>query len=117
MSSFASTRGAPQSKNELTPPSKELKKLLGSIYHQFQKLDDPAANRQSREEFVFHMTDWLNDLDSLYEAYKNPETISKEAAGDAVFGFLIHALPHLMAAGRLLLDEIHDTFAETECRA
>ncbi len=105
------------SKIEIKWPSPELKRLLARVYNQYQKLEDPAANRHSREEFVFHMTDWLNDLDRLWEVYKNPASVSKEVAGDAVFGFLIHVLPHLMAAGRLLLDEIHDTFAETECRA
>src|SRR5262249_35846894 len=102
------------SKIQIKWPSPELKRLLAKVYNQYQKLEDPAANRRSREDFVFHMTDWLNDLDAIWQAYKNPEKTSKEAAGDAVFGFLVHALPHLMAAGRLLLDEIHDTFAEAE---
>jgi hypothetical protein len=102
------------SKIEIKWPSPELKRLLAKVYNRYQKLDDPAADRRSREDFVFHMTDWLNDLDNLWEIYKNPESTSKEAAEDAVFGFLIHALPHLMAAGRLLLDEIQDTFAEVK---
>ncbi len=102
------------SKIEIKWPSSELKRLLATIYNRYQKLEDPAANRRSREDFVFHMTDWLNDLDHLWEIYKNPESVDKKAAGDAVFGFLIHAVPHLMAADRLLLDEIIDPFAETE---
>ncbi len=104
------------SKIDIKWPSPELKRLLATVYNRYQKLDDPTANRQGREEFVFHMTDWLDDLDSLFETYKNPEKISNEAAGNAVCGFLIHALPHLMAAGRLLLDEISDPFAETKNR-
>jgi hypothetical protein len=102
----------PHSKIEIKWPSPELKRLLGSVYNQFQKLDDPAANRRSREDFVFHMTDWLNDLDLLWNVYQHPNNTGKDAAGDAVFGFLIHAVPHLMAAGRLLLGEISDPFAE-----
>lgn len=102
------------SKIEIKWPSPELKRLLAGVYNQYQKLDNPAANRRSREDFVFHMTDWLNDLDCLWEAYQHPEDTSKDVAGDAVFGFLIHAVPHLMAASRLLLGEISDPFAEAE---
>ena len=80
----------------------ELSRLLATIYNRFQKLDDPAANAMARRDFVFHMTDWIDDLDELARLYGNPGSFDKKAAGQVVYSFLIHALPHLMAAGVLL---------------
>jgi hypothetical protein len=83
-------------------PSPELERLLAAVYNQFQKLPDASANAKCRRDFVFHMTDWLEDLERLVALYREPGQTMKEAAGDVVYGFLIHAVPHLMEAGRLL---------------
>jgi hypothetical protein len=93
-------------------PSKELERLLGAVYRRYQRLDDRAADSQARQDFIFHMTDWLDDLDRLKAIYDNPDKIDRAEAGREIFGFLIHVIPHLKAAGRLLLDEISDPFEE-----
>jgi hypothetical protein len=80
----------------------ELKKILGKVYDAYQKLDDRALNSLCRQDFIFHMTDWLQDLQRLSSLYDHPEETGRDEAEDAVFGFLIHAVPHLMAASRLL---------------
>ena len=108
------TPGESQSEIEITWPSKELRKLLGSIYHQYQKLDDPKANATAKQDFIFHMTDWLDDLRRLSAIYENPAKFDRESAGCAVAGFLYHVIPHLKAAGRLLLDDIPDAFENAE---
>jgi hypothetical protein len=90
-------------------PSKALQKLLASVYNHFQRLDDRKANANARRDFVFHMTDWLSDLDHLVAIYKHPERVDAEQASEIV-GFLYHVIPHLNAAGRLLLDDIPDAF-------
>jgi hypothetical protein len=113
----APTPGEPQLKNKLTMPSKDLKKLLGSIYHQFQKLDDPKTNATAKQDFIFHMTDWLDDLRRLAAIYDHPEKFERRSAGRDVAGFLYHVIPHLKAAGRLLLDEIPDAFEGVESQA
>lgn len=81
-----------------------LEKLLSAVYHQYQKLDDPAANKKGRRDFVFHMTDWADDLRRLADLYQHPEEFNPETAGDIVAGFLYHVIPHLREAGRLMLD-------------
>ena len=91
-------------------PSKELQKLLGSIYRQYQKLDDPKADARAKQNFIFHMTDWLDDLQRLTAIYEHPENHERQSAGCDVAGFLYHVIPHLKAAGRLLLDKIPDAF-------
>jgi hypothetical protein len=109
-----STLGELPSKIEFTMPSKELRKLLGSIYHQYQKLDDPKANAVARQDFIFHMTDWLDDLRRLSALFEHPGRFDRQRAGCTVAGFLYHVIPHLKAAGRLLLDYIPDTFDNAE---
>jgi hypothetical protein len=82
----------------------KLERLLAGIYRVYQKLDDPGADKQCQRDFVFHMLDWIDDLHSLADLYRQPEPYSKSDAGRLVAGFLYHVIPHLMEAGRLLLD-------------
>lgn len=107
---LASTRGGPSLKKPRLP-SKELETLLGRVYDQFRRLNDRAANAQARNDFVFHMSDWFDDLDRLQAIYKHPERISPKKSGHEIAGFLYHVIPHLNAAGRLLLEEIPDAFS------
>jgi hypothetical protein len=65
-----------------------------------------------RHDFVFHMTDWLTDLREYADIVRHPEEYKKDAAAEMIIGFLYHVVPHLNAAGRLLLDEIKDPFAD-----
>jgi hypothetical protein len=61
------------------------------------------------------MTDWSKDLGQLAALYKNPEKFTKAEASQVVSGFLYHVIPHLTAAGRLLLDySPDDIFLESE---
>ena len=102
------------SKAEVKSPSRDLQRLLRTVYDRYQKLDDPAANAAARHDFVFHMTDWISDLERLAALYGCPGKFGRASAGDAVYGFLIHALPHLMEAGRLLEGhEVVNPFVDT----
>jgi hypothetical protein len=60
------------------------------------------------------MTDWLGDLEQLADLFKQPDQVGEEAVSACVIGFLYHVTPHLNAAGRLLLDEVGDAFAQPE---
>ena len=99
---FISTPAELSSGHELLRPSPELRIVLSKVYDAFQKLDDSKLNALCREDFVFHMTDWLRDLQQLNHVYSGTTAVKTQEASDAVYGFLIHAVPHLMAAGRLL---------------
>ena len=92
----------------------QLEKLLSAVYNRYQKLDDPTANKKNRRDFVFHMTDWIDDLRDLAELYEHPEKHKKDQAAQIVAGFLYHVIPHLQEAGRLMLDyDPGDVFAES----
>jgi hypothetical protein len=93
----------------------KIEKLLGQVYDRLQSIDDKAANTEARRQFVFHMTDWLDDLERLAKLYEEGE-LRKDKAAQTVAGFLYHVIPHLNAAGRLLLDNIPDPFNPRNAR-
>ena len=96
--------------------SSELQETLGRIYDSIcgsdRKRQSAAYYKRRRFDFVFHMTDWLRDLEGLKELYDHPEKADIKEARTFIIGFLIHVVPHVSTAGRILLDEIADPFAE-----
>jgi hypothetical protein len=91
-----------------------LQQLLSQTFDAFRDAEDAAEHSQRKADFIFHMTDWTSDLETLAALYKNPNMVDRKAARQAIFGFIIHVIPHLNAAGRLLLDEVPDPFAPSE---
>ena len=67
-----------------------------------------------RHDFIFHFCDLRDDVVRLAQWLADPDILDEEAASTLIIGFLYHAIPHLNAAGRLLLDKIDDPFAEPE---
>jgi hypothetical protein len=67
-----------------------------------------AEHSKRKAEFVFHMTDWISDLETLAALHKDPKMLYEKAACQLIFEFIVHVTPHLNAAGLLLLDEITD---------
>jgi hypothetical protein len=99
---------------EILFPSPALERLLAAVFDECRTAKNPVRHAERKRDFVFHMTDWLNDLRDLEELYGKPEKADPESASTFVAGFLYHVIPHLKAAGRLLLDEIPDPFSGTE---
>ena len=93
----------------MTLNAAKIEELMREVYDRLQSIDDAAANAEARRRFAFHMTDCLGDLEALVELYENGEQ-DKDKAAQKVAGILYHAVPHLNAAGRLLLDHIPDPF-------
>src|SRR5437870_10097674 len=88
---------------------RKLGKLLGAAYDAFNS----NGRAVCRRNFIFHMTDWLNDLEQLTALYKHPERFDKKSAQEIVAGFLYHATWHVRAAARLMLDHTpEDIFKE-----
>jgi hypothetical protein len=92
--------------------SAQLIALLHKVYDSWNEPSDSADYVLRRDEFVFHMTDWLSDLEEIDRLYQNPESADAEQASQFIFGFLVHVTPHLRAAARALLgEEVTDPFA------
>ncbi len=89
----------------------KLQKFLGEVFDSCQD-ESSADHDQRRHDFVFHMTDWKADLLRFADLVRHPEKIDSADASEFVIGFLYHVVPHLNAAGRMLLDRIPDPFAE-----
>jgi hypothetical protein len=89
-----------------------LEQLLGQTFDAFRDVEGAADHATKKAEFIFHMTDWMSDLETLAALYKNPNMMDQKAARRFIFGFLVHVIPHLNEAGRLMLDEIADPFAD-----
>jgi hypothetical protein len=99
----------------MIPPDPELVARLEKLFDQWQgsrrRSMSAADYRRLRYDFAFHMTDWLGDLRKVHAIFFDPKNVSQKSVDDAVVGFLFHAIPHLNAAGRLLLEDIPDAFA------
>ncbi|WP_147372586.1 hypothetical protein [Calidithermus terrae] len=89
----------------------KLMPMLAAVFDAVNESADVETLASRREEFVFHMTDWLEDLKRLTDLYTSPDKPQAEA-NKVVVGFLYHVVPHLKAASRLLLGEIPDAFEE-----
>lgn len=100
----------------MTMPTPELERLLARMFDHYRseerKSADPEEYEVWRRDFAFHMTDWLGDLERLSALFKDPKSFDTRQSRDIVVGFLIHAIPHLNQAGRLLRDEIPDIFID-----
>ena len=101
-------------KRAIGRPTPELERMLKDVFAYWQTIDDPAKRREYRQDFVFHMSDWLTDLAKLFDLYGHPERYTKGEAGERVFGFFIHALHHLNAARRILfhVEDYEDPFSK-----
>lgn len=97
----------------------KLEKLLEATFdflHEdcFPQGQKPKGYEEWKRDFAFHMTDWLDDFEDITALYNNPDLYEPKTVSPILIGFLTHALPHLLAAGRLLLDEIPDPFAPSK---
>ena len=93
----------------------QLEELLGRVFdgarEGLRENIEPVDYAQRRRDFIFHMTDWKPEVQQLADLYKNSEGRDEIATADFLIGFLYHVIPHLHAAGRLLLDDVLDPFA------
>jgi len=76
----------------------KIKKSLASA------LEDLGMEPETIADAVFHMTDWLSDLEEWHSFCKNPESLSDDELQDLLMNFLVHVPNHVAAAGKLITD-------------
>jgi len=99
----------------MTRSPSSLEKARAALEGVYDALHSSAARRSGdrrRDDFVFHMTDWLDDLDRIVEFFRDADQFDKRLARDIVGGFLTHVTPHLSTAARLLYGEVLDPFVD-----
>ncbi len=89
--------------------------LLERVFDRFNKRSwkgSAARYEKARFDFAFHMLDWRKDMEELQELFRHPEKEDLQLAAQKIFGFLIHVIPHLDTAGKLLVGKVSNPFAE-----
>jgi hypothetical protein len=67
-------------------------------------LKDLELQPEVISDSVFHMTDWLDDLEEWHSFCKNPDKLTSEKLQELLLGFLAHVPNHLAAASKLITD-------------
>ncbi len=91
-----------------------LEKIFDATYEDERAALSLEDYERLRGDLAFHMTDWLPDLHRLKELVDAPESQTVEASRKVLAGFLVHAIPHLRAAGRILVGPPVDAFEDDE---
>jgi len=87
-----------------------LEKVFDEMRGSQKKTLGAKGYHAQREDFVFHMTDWLRDLDTLNRILRRPKECDVRQSTMDLVSTLYHILPHLNEAGRLLLDKVPNAF-------
>lgn len=74
---------------------------LEKVYRHYHGQAGPRGKDRRTHDFIFHMTDWYEDLIRLSQIYLNPGKHSQREWNSSVYGFLIHAVGHLLAAAEI----------------
>lgn len=62
------------------------------------------GDSEIRRDIVFHLTDWLPDLQAWYDYCESPESMSSSDTVAMLIQFLVHVPNHVAAASKLFLD-------------
>lgn len=88
-----------------------LRLRLAKVFEAKWAGDDLPKQAELQERFVFHITDIVDDvrrLNDMLASGEEPGTVEFEKV---LYGFFLHAVPHLVAAGQLY-DLVPETFPE-----
>ena len=103
-----STEGSPAPAHR----DEDLRRVGGGI----GRVEEPGGDLTARirkGDFVFHLSDCVGDLAALSAWLRDPDLEDEDVAVSGLIGMLYHIIPHLDAAGRLLLDKVNDPFVNS----
>ena len=61
-----------------------------------------GLEEEKAQEVGFHMADWADDLEALWNAWQNLESIGDRELSKLLYQFLAHVPNHLAAAHKLI---------------
>jgi hypothetical protein len=93
--------------------NEQVRELLEKIFENAAERGELArAEFEARKrDFVFHLSDCANDLERLATLLRQKEPDSVSDATVQLLSILYHVIPHLSTAGRILLGNYSDPFA------
>ena len=68
-------------------------------------IEEVGGSSEQAAEFSFHMTDWLDDLEALWESYESIHEVDDEKLYTVVLDVLIHAPAHVVRAATIMTEE------------
>jgi hypothetical protein len=63
--------------------------------------EEAEVTAEIARDVAFHMTDWLDDLETFFQFCQEPEAQSSEEVNELLIQFLVHVPNHLAAAAKL----------------
>jgi hypothetical protein len=74
------------------PIISKLEQMLGRVFdgarEGLREELDPREYEERKHDFVFHMIDWLSDLEQIADLFHRPDQKDEESASNLVIGFL-----------------------------
>ncbi len=90
-----------------TTSTNSLESKLLAFFKDMATAKENNNYESDRGKFVFHMTDWQEELGSLLRLFSSPDDYDQDQANQVLQSLFYHVLPHLNAAA-----EIYDDAAE-----
>lgn len=76
------------------------KKIKDFIEYSLLKTRD--YSKKDCKEIAFHMTDWIDNFQELYELYAYPENCDVKEVERILMSFLIHVPEHIAASAKIM---------------
>ena len=93
-------------------PSDQLKTAFAAVF----RVMNEESGEQKEHDFVFHLTESVQDLAAFADLCRNPDRYTPEETKKIVAAVLYHAAGHLAQAARLY-DYFADPFKDDDKRA
>lgn len=85
----------------MKPNAKEAKQVLIRAFTSFGEMSEKQTH-----ELVFHLTDWLDDLQAYAEFVENPKVMNDDEVRAFVIKLLAHVPYHVNEASKLIFDAV-----------
>jgi len=87
-----------------TTSTNSLETKLLSFFKEMASAKEINNYEADRGKFVFHMTDWQDELSSLIRFFEKPDDYDQDQANRVLQELFYHVLPHLNAAAEIYDD-------------
>jgi hypothetical protein len=87
-----------------TTSTNSLETKLLAFFQEMANIKEKNNFDSDSESFLFHMTDWRDELATLEQLFNRPDEVSQKDANQILRDLFFHLLPHLNAAAEIYDD-------------